>query len=306
MKPIRGIVGTPVTPFSKDKSLDEQTLRKIVEFQISNNRCHAISVPQHMGESLNMTEGERKKVAEVCIDQVNGRMPVMIHVSCTGTDMTASLAKHAKDAGADAIISTVPYHWRPGPEATLAHYEQLLESIDAGVLAYNFPERLGVSLSPDLLFKLASKHDNFIGMKDASYNIQYFTDVCRIMKGLAHEFVMFTGVEYPVAGFALGGGGTFSALGGIVPDTVKKLYDLCEKGKLAEALPVQYRIAELQAALRTKFPASVKTAMEIMERPVGNPRLPLLPLSNEEKSSLVKVLEKTGLYESDPKGWENR
>ena len=110
MTRIAGIVGTPVTPFLADDSLDERTLRKLVEFLIVTAGSDALSLPQHIGESLNMTDAERRRVAEVAIDQAAGRVPVVIHVSSTSTAATVALARHAEDVGATAVISPVPYH----------------------------------------------------------------------------------------------------------------------------------------------------------------------------------------------------
>ena len=301
MTRIAGIVGTPVTPFLDDDSLDERTLRKLVEFLIVTTGSDALSLPQHIGESLNMTDAERRRVAEVAIDQAAGRVPVVIHVSSTSTAATVALARHAEDVGATAVISTVPYHWRPGPAGILAHFDRLCEAVGIGVLAYNFPKRLGVELTPALIAEMVHRYETFVGMKDASYDMQYYTAVTEVAP--AERFSLFTGLEYFVPALALGGAGTFSAVGAVAPGILRQCHDLCVRGEFEQARPLQHRIAALLRAVgKQGLAPGVKAAMAVVGRPAGPVRLPLVWPSEEEQKSLREAVSQA-LLPDDPKGW---
>ncbi|MDG7000796.1 MAG: dihydrodipicolinate synthase family protein [Nitrososphaerota archaeon] len=244
-KQIQGVVGTPVTPFTKKDEFDEETYRRMIDFFIERSSCRAIASPMHIGESLNLTEAERKRLAEVVVEQVDGRVPVIIHASCPGTDQTVRLAKHAEDVGADAVISIVPYHWHPNQEGIYAHFQKLSSSIDIGMLAYNFPERIGVSLEPETLYRMVKDFDNFIGLKEASYDMRYFSEVMRLVSSLKRKFSVFTGVEYPLPGMALGGHGCFSVVGAIAPNLMRELHGACVREEYAKAREMQYKMSEM-------------------------------------------------------------
>lgn len=303
-KKIAGVIGTPVTPFTRKEEFDEPTYRQMIDFLIERSRCHAVASPMHIGESLNLTEEERMRLAKVAVDQVNGRVPVVIHASCPGTDQTIKLARHAQDVGADAVISIVPYHWHPNQDGIYAHFEKLSRSVDVGILAYNFPERIGVSIEPDTLFRMVRDFENFIGLKEASYDMRYLSEVMRLVSPFKRKFAVFTGVEYPLPGMALGGSGCFSVVGAIAPNLMMDLYDACKRGNYSKAREMQYKMSEMLAILlRFKLSSSVKAALAIMKRPVGNPRLPNMPLTKKENSLLLHSLKDSGILETEPKGW---
>ncbi len=304
LKQIQGVVGTPVTPFTRKDEFDEPTYRTMIDFFIERSASDAIASPMHIGESLNLTEAERMRLAEVAVDQVNDRVPVIIHASCPGTDQTIKLAKHAEDVGADAVISIVPYHWHPNQEGIYAHFQKLSRSIDIGMLAYNFPERIGVSLESETLYRMVRDFDNFVGLKEASYDMRYFSEVMRLVSSLKRNFSVFTGVEYPLPGMALGGHGCFSVVGAVAPNLMKNLYSACKKQEYSKARVMQYKMSEMLAILlRFKLSSSVKAALEIMKRPVGKPRLPNVPLTRKETSILLAALKDSKILDTEPRGW---
>lgn len=300
-KEIKGIFGAAVTPFNSANELDIEALKRDVDFLVEIGASHAIAYPMHFGESLTLSEAERRKAVQTVVDQTNGRLPVIVHVSWTGTDMAVNLAKHAQDVGADAVVCTVPYGFPPTPEGIKAHYEKLLSSVDIGVFAYNIPHVVRVEIPPQVAYELASKHDNFLGMKDASFNMPYFTEMLRHMSNLPRPFTAVVGVEHLIPTMSLGGKGAFSALAIIFPNILKQLYSLCERGAFAEARPLQYKVTQLLDVLsRYKYQASVKAVMEMRGRPAGRPRLPILPLTTREKEELTATLKEIGVWESEP------
>lgn len=299
----KGIIGAPVTPFTSDNILDLKTLEKLVNFLIDSG-VNAIGVPMHIGESLNLSIDERKKLAEVTVAVVAKRVPVIVNVSLPGTDQVVDLARHSQQIGADAVIAITPYHWQPPEEALLAHFVAVGSVIDIPFLVYNYPSRLGVNISQELIIRLIERFDNFVGVKDASQDMEYFTECCRVTSTLRSGFAIFTGIEYLLPSMAVGGAGSFSACGAVAPRLVCELYNACASGNFEKARDLQYKVSHLWNIIKPGYPATIKSTMEIMGRPVGQVRLPILPVGDEAKARLRQELSALGILENEPIGWK--
>lgn len=290
-----GVIAAPVTPFTSGDELDTGALRRICEDLVARG-VHGVALPLHTGESLNLGADERRSAVECAIDAVAGRVPVLVHASMPGTRQVIELARHAERAGAAAVIAVTPYHWRPSRKALLAHYRAVADEVSIGVLAYNFPSALGVGMTVDLIEELISGCPNFVGVKDASYDMQFFTEACRASRALRPEFAMLTGVEYLLPSMVLGGAGCFSPASTIAAELVLDLYQACLAGDLPRARPLQYRASALWQLLRAcGYPASVKAALALQGRAVGGVRLPLLDLDAENLQRLAHGLGELGL-----------
>jgi 4-hydroxy-tetrahydrodipicolinate synthase len=300
---IGGVIGAPVTPFTSANTVDLDTTERICDFLVGQG-VHGLALPLHTGESLNLTGAERKSLVECAVSAAGGRVPVFAHVSLPGTDQVIELAQHAEKAGAAAVIVVTPYHWRPPRAALLAHFTAVAQAVSVDVLAYNFPSRLGVGLDAGLLAELIGRCANFAGVKDASYDMQSFTEACARTSALRPGFAMLTGVEYLLTSMPVGGTGCFSPSAAIAPGLVMSLYQACFDGDIARARPLQHRASALWHLLReTGYPASVKAAMAIFGRPAGGVRLPLLPLDPAAVERLSQGLAELGLLDREPHGW---
>lgn len=298
-----GVVGTPVTPLTDDSALDTAVLEQLIEFHVTHG-SDVVALPMHVGESLDLSVDERKSLCEVAVKAVGGRVPVLVHVSLPGTAQVVELARHAESAGADGVVVVTPYHWRPGPDALFAHFSAVASAVGIDVLLYNFPARLGVALTPDLVRRLVEKHPNVTGVKDATYDMQAFTEMAHHVGKIAPGFRFYTGVEYPLPSMVLGGHGCFSPSLQIAPGLVRALYDACRAGDYAAALPLQRRASTLWQLLNSGSPAaSLKVALELMGRPVGGVRLPLPTLGDHERTILRDGLEELGILSDEPHGW---
>jgi 4-hydroxy-tetrahydrodipicolinate synthase len=300
---IGGVIGTPVTPLTQAGAVDLDTLERTCEFLIARG-VHGLALPMHTGESLNLSMSERNRLAETAVSAAAGRVPVLAHVSLPGTDQVIELAQHAEKAGATGVIVVTPYHWRPPRAALMAHYTAVARAVSVEVLAYNFPSRLGVGLDADLLADLIARCPNFTGVKDASYDMQSFTEACARTSALRQGFAMLTGIEYLLTSMPVGGAGCFSPSAAIAPGLILSLYGACRDGDAARARPLQYRASALWHLLReTGYPASVKAAMAMFGRPAGGVRLPLLDLDDEQAARLRRGLADLGLLDTEPHGW---
>jgi 4-hydroxy-tetrahydrodipicolinate synthase len=239
----------------------------------------------------------------VAIKTVAGQVPIYVNVSLPGTDEVIELARHAESTGAAAVIVITPYHWAPSGPALVYHFERVGNAVDIGLIAYNFPAKLGVSVDTAVVVELLARIENFIGIKDADLNMEYFTEVCRITSERRAGFGVYTGVEYLLPSMVLGGAGAFSAVGAVAPRLVRDLYTACAAGEYGRALGLQRSFSRLWKLLQPGYPATIKAAMELQGRPAGSTRSPIPPLTDAERSALRGELEAWGVLETEPSGW---
>ena len=300
----RGVIHCPVTPFFEDGRVDYATFEKVIDFHIKHG-ASSVCVVLHIAESLNLTIQEHKESVEVAVKVANGRVPVIANVSLSGTDQVIDLARHAEMVGADAVMSITPYYWPCTEESQFEHFVALGSAIGIPLIGYNSPSfQGGVRLSPRLLVRLIERLDNFIGLKDASHDFEYFIEARRATQAVRPQFGIFTGVEYMIPSMVLGGGvGSMSVAAGVAPNLVKNLYNACEQGQYERALELQDKASQLWQLFKVGYPAPIKAAMEIMGRPVGKTRLPIRPVSEEGKRRLREELQALGIIDQEPHGW---
>jgi 4-hydroxy-tetrahydrodipicolinate synthase len=183
------------------------------------------------------------------------------------------------------------------------HFLTVGSSLAGNLLVYNNPQAVQVEIGSDVVAELIEALPNFVGMKDASYNMKYFTEVCQVTSAGRPGFAVFTGTEYLLPSMVLGGSGTFCACAEVAPRLIRDLYAACAGGDYEKARPLQYKVGQLLKVLMANYPATIKYAMELMGRPVGQTRLPLLPPTEEAKAKTRQDLQKLGILEQEPHGW---
>src|SRR5262245_19448367 len=271
-----GLVHTPVTPFTGEHAIDFDRYEKLIEFHIANG-ADAFALPMHAGESVSLPDAERRALLEFALKHVNGRRPVIAHVSETGTGIAAALARHAEEAGAAAVVATTPYYWTPPPAMVLEHFARIGAAVTIPFFLYNAPEEMqGTKVNAELCHKLLDRLPNFAGVVDLSldwqFMIELMTDAPRVRSG----FQLLAGTELMVSAGAIGAAGMFAPLAGIAPKLVRELYQLCRDQKLFEARAAQEQMAALRQAVKAGGIASLKAAMRAMGRDCGGPGAPRL------------------------------
>lgn len=300
---LKGVMQSTVTPLKEDFSPDLATFERLVEFHVRTGAT-AIAWPHHKAESLNLTIAERKLFAEVAVKVTARRVPVSIHVSALAVEDTMELARHAEKIGADAILAITPYFWNPTEEALYDYFVRLGTSIGLPLIAYNSPSYLsGVEITGNLTRRLIERLPNFIGMKEASFNSEKFTEIARAALALRPEFALIAGVEWLAPSVPLGGAGSYSSAGAICPNLCSALYDACVAGEWPKARALQYKLAQLWDLFRDQYPSSLKGGMVIMGRAVGPTRQPLPTASPERIAYIRTQLEELGILDTEPHGW---
>jgi 4-hydroxy-tetrahydrodipicolinate synthase len=299
----RGIIQCPITPFTAANALDLELFGRVTEFLMKQS-CDALCINLHLAESLNLTQDERKALAEAAVEASNGRTPVIVNVSTPGTDQAVDLAKHAEKAGADCIMAISPYYWKPPADALYEHFSAIISATGLPFIGYSSPTIMdGVGITPDLLIRLMKKFPQLIGVKEASHNWETYMALGRAGRSVRPDFGLFVGTEWTIPSLTLGGVACMSIQSGICPRLVRDLYDATKSGKLAEALPLQDKMATMYALTKGEYPAPTKAMWAIMGRPVGNPRLPNRPVTAEKAKHLEAELDRLGLLATEPHGW---
>jgi 4-hydroxy-tetrahydrodipicolinate synthase len=298
-----GLVHTPVTPFTRERAIDYDRYAKLIEYHIGNG-ADTLALPMHAGESVSLPDGERRALLEFAIKCVNGRKPIIAHVSETGTGIAVGLARHAENAGATAIVATTPYYWTPPPAMVLEHFAQIGAAVTIPFFLYNAPEEMqGAKVNSDLCLKLLARLPHFAGVVDLTLDWQFMIELMTVAPRLRPGFQLLAGTELMVSAGAIGATGMFAPLAGIAPKLVRELFELCRDQKLFEARNVQEQMAALRQAVKPGGFASLKAAMAAMGRDCGEPRPPLLPLDGVAYQKLVGELEAIAALRAEPRGW---
>src|SRR5579871_6198863 len=165
---IRGSIPALITPFRNGK-VDEAAFRKLVSWQIAEG-SHGLVPCGTTGESPTLSHEEDMRVVEICVEEANGRVPVIAGAGSNSTAEALALTKHAKEIGADAVLSVTGYYNKPTQEGLYRHYATLADAVDIPILLYNIPGRAIVEISVETIARL-SRIANIIGVKDATANL---------------------------------------------------------------------------------------------------------------------------------------
>ena len=300
-----GVVGAPVTPFKSNGDVDYDTFTKQIDFLIESG-VRLLAHPMHIGESLNLTDAERRELAKALATAAGRRVPTFVHVSSAGTELAATMAEQAVKAGNTGIVLMAPYHWRPGQRAIVEHFTTVADACGGELIVYNNPAAVGIDLGVETLEKLIDRIPKFVAVKDATFNMETFTDTCELVARKGKPIAVYTGIEYLLTSMPVGGRGCFSACSEIAPRLTQELYQTCAIGAFAKAQPLQFKLRRLLKVAMHNYPASIKYAMELLDRPVGVTRLPILPPTSEEKKWIKAELTALGIFDTEPIGWDAR
>jgi len=294
-----GLVHLPVTPFKADRSIDFERFGRLLDFHIANG-ADALALPTHAGESVSLSNDEKRALIDFAVEHVAGRKSLIAHVSDAGTALAAALARHAEAAGAAAILATTPYYWTPPPAMILEHFVQIGGATRLPFLVHNAPEEMaGIKVSAELMLMLIGKLDNFAGLVDASLDWQFMIDLIMEARHVRPGFALISGDELMVSPAAIGATAAFAPLAAIAPRLTRTLFDLCRDQKLFEARAAQEEIAGLRQLFKASGVASLKAALAARGRDCGDPRPPLQALAAPAKAALGRALESL----QEPRGW---
>jgi 4-hydroxy-tetrahydrodipicolinate synthase len=280
-----------VTPF-RNGSLDEQAFRTLVDWQIAEGTNGLVPVGT-TGESPTLSHDEHGLVVEWCIEQVKGRVPVVAGAGSNSTAEAIERAKHAEEAGADAVLVVTPYYNKPTQEGLYQHFKAINDAIGIPIIIYNIPPRSIIDMSVDTMKRLFELK-NIAGVKDATANL---ARVSQQRQAMGPDFNQLSGEDATALGFnAHGGHGCISVTANVAPRLCSEFQKACLKGDYAAALSYQDKLMPLHTALFVETsPAPIKYAMSVLGKCAETVRLPMVPVGEKTRSVVRDAMVHAGL-----------
>lgn len=280
-----------VTPFDEN-GVNFKKLEELLEWHIKSG-TDAIIVCGTTGEASTMSETERKETIKFTVDIVNKRIPVIAGTGTNNTAASISMSKWAESIGVDGLLIITPYYNKTTQKGLVEHFKAINDSVNIPIIVYNVPGRTGMNISPKTLLEI-SKFKNIVAIKEASGNISQVAEY----KALCGDKIdIYSGNDDQIIPIlSLDGIGVISVLANIIPKEVHEMCKLYLDGNTKEALDIQLKTLSLTNALFIETnPIPVKTAMNLMGLNVGELRLPLCSMSENNLNVLKEELSKSGL-----------
>lgn len=300
-----GFIPNLLTPLHDDYEIDENTLRKLVEFHCGMPYQSHLYTGSNLAEPHNLSSDERKCVTEIIVDQAAGRVDVVASVSSSSLAESLELVQAAEQAGAKAIYAVPPYNWTLTDDQLLDFFVTLSKSTSLALKAYHIPSwQSGAGLSPDFIGRLLEKVDNFVGIKDASFNLHYFCQLAAVVAAQDKPFQISTSLEWFVPAMPLGARSAHTAIASIAPNLSQELFRTASQGDWDAARSALIKFGRIWAIIYPDFPNSLKAAMDMMDRAVGPMRPPQEPLSGSAVQAIREKLSALEFLEDEPRGWD--
>ncbi|WP_261842255.1 4-hydroxy-tetrahydrodipicolinate synthase [Aliamphritea ceti] len=281
----RGSYVAIITPL-RDNQLDEEALRKMVNWQIERGTNGIVPVGT-TGESPTLNEQEHKRVIEIVVEETAGRVPVVAGAGSNNPVEAVEYARHAQDAGADALLCVAGYYNRPNQEGLYQHFKLVHDSVDLPIVIYNIPPRAIVDVLPETMARLAEL-PRVVGVKDATGDL---SRICQERLQISKEFSYLSGEDMTALAYnASGGHGCISVTANVAPTLCAQMHKASQEGNFAEALAIHDKLAPLHNAMFAEpSPAGPKYAASLLGLCTEECRMPVMPLSEETKRTLESL-----------------
>lgn len=276
-----------VTPFNEDGSVDYQSLKRLVEYQL-NNGADFLCILVTTSETPTLSKEEKAEIKKFIVEFVNGRVPIMM--GCGGYN-TAAIVEELKTGdftGIDGILSICPYYNKPSQEGLYQHFKAISAATKLPIILYNVPGRTGVNMSAATTVRLAKDCNNIVAIKEASGNLEQINE---IIKNKPSTFDVISGddaLTFPM--ISCGAVGVISVIGNALPKEFSKMIRLQFKGEYEPARKIHHKFIDLFSLLFVDGnPAGVKAMLHEMGMIKNILRLPLVPtrISTLQKMSEI-------------------
>ena len=280
-----------VTPFRNGK-FDEKSYGELIEFQIANG-THGIVPCGTTGESATLSQQEHERVVAFTVEAVNHRIPVIAGTGSNATDEAIIFTKHAKQVGADGALLITPYYNKPTQEGLYQHYSAVAKAVDLPLILYNIQGRTSVNMTPAAIARTA-QFDNVVGIKEGSGSLGQVSEIIHLC---GENFTILSGDDpLTLPMMALGAKGVITVTANVAPKDMANLVNTALAGDFAKARTYHFKLAPLFSALFYETnPIPVKEALCMMNKLQPEFRLPLTPLSSDNRERLCQVMKESGL-----------
>jgi 4-hydroxy-tetrahydrodipicolinate synthase len=287
---LSGYIPDLPTPFDDADHLDLAAFARLCERQIEAG-VSAIVVGETAGEAATLTPAEHDSIVRTAVELARGRLRVIAGAGSNSTSQAIELTRRAELAGADAVLSVVPYYNKPMQAGIEAHFRAVADATALPVILHDVPSRTVRELSDDTLARLAQSRQ-FIGLRDGTGDI---ARPLRLRSRLAPGFRLVSGDDASALAFvANGGDGCISLVSNVVPDLCQAIFSSCRQGRLQTARYLQNRLAPLSAALTKESPAALKYALSLLGLMSPRARLPIVELDQAAKAEVASAIAQLG------------
>lgn len=275
---MQGTYTALITPF-KEGDLDEQGLRENIWFQIEEG-IDGLLVLGSTGEGNLLSDRERHRVIQIAVEEAKGKVPLWVSGSAPSTSQALQKTEEAQNLGADGVLLMTPYYILPTQEGIARHFETIAQKTHLPIMLYNHPKRSGSSIEINTLKRLA-KVENIVGIKDASGNIGYVGEILNAFP----NFVVMSGDDISTLAYlSMGAHGVISILSNLMPRKVCELVSNPLQRHFHELFPfIQFSQCETN-------PIPIKAMMNLIGMPAGECRLPLTPLTSDNRKKMEGLL----------------
>ncbi|MBI4259048.1 MAG: 4-hydroxy-tetrahydrodipicolinate synthase [Actinobacteria bacterium] len=281
-----------VTPFRDDYTLDLDGAQELARWLVDHG-SDGLVVAGSTGEAPTLSDEEKADLWRAVIEAVEGRARVVCGTGTYSTDHSVELTRLAEELGADGALVVTPYYNKPPQRGLVAHFARVAENTDLPIMVYNIPGRTGTRIEHDTLLTLSGV-PNIVAVKDSTGDLD---GMSRLMREAPPDFELYSGDDwatFPV--MCLGGVGIVSVAAHVVGDRIHEMCDLVSTGDVPGARKIHEELSPVWSALFiTSNPIPVKAALEMLGRPAGPPRLPLVPATPEERERIKRALEDAGV-----------
>ncbi|MGD6803076.1 4-hydroxy-tetrahydrodipicolinate synthase [Rossellomorea vietnamensis] len=276
-----------VTPFDNKGNIDFPKTTLLVNYLIENG-SDSLVVGGTTGESPTLSQEEKLALFRHVVKAVNGRVPVVAGTGSNNTYASVEFTKKAVETGIDAIMVVVPYYNKPSQEGMYQHFKTIAEATELPVMLYNVPGRAVAKIAPETVIRL-SEISNITAVKEASGDLDAMTE---IIANTPDDFLLYSGddgLTLPI--LSIGGTGVVSVASHVIGNEMQEMIKVFLEGSVREASKLHGRLLPVMNGLfAAPSPAPVKTALQFRGMDVGSVRLPLIPLTEEERTQLAAVL----------------
>lgn len=278
-----------VTPFDKKGHIDFPKTTQLINHLIENG-TESLVVAGTTGESPTLSKEEKLALFKHVVKVVNKRIPVVAGTGSNNTYASIELTKKAEQTGVDAIMVVAPYYNKPSQEGLFQHFKSIAENTSLPVMVYNIPGRTGVNISPDTIIRL-SRISNIVAVKEASGDLNAMAN---IIANTDDDFMLYSGddsLTIPV--LAIGGDGIVSVASHVIGNEMQAMIQAFRNGENIQAAKLHQQLLPIMEGLfAAPSPAPVKTALQFSGLDVGSVRLPLVPLTEQERNAVAALFKR--------------
>src|ERR1700730_17271475 len=283
---LAGYIPDLPTPFDQTGAFDREALAKLCERQIAAGGS-AIVVCETAGEASTLTPVEHEAIIRAAVEIAHGRTRIIAGAGSNSTSQAVELTRRAEAAGADAVLSVVPYYNKPMQAGIEAHFRAVAQSTGLPIILHDMPSRTIRELADDTLARLAQS-SQFIGLRDGTGDI---ARPPRLRSLLPSGFRLLSGDDVTALAFmAAGGDGCISGISNVAPDLCRVIFSSCRQGRLQTARYLQNRLTPLTASLSKESPAALKYALCLLGFMRPNTRLPIVELGDSAKREVASAI----------------